>query len=168
MFKLAKEIFRINKHVGNYSSIQKKRISLDEMHKPYVRSKRSCKNLPDSYTHTRWIHRIKNWKHKSKIKHQWEKHKKTLNELDICENNKALKNQFLYILKTKYKNSWYEFIYLNDTNLWSYDVYYSIAIELVQDGILEGKFFNKTWNFEDFGILKTYSKKILIAVKLKS
>ena len=161
MFKLAKEIFRINKYAGNYSSIQEKRISLDEMHKPYVRSKRSCKNLPDSYTHTRWIHRIKNWKHKSKVKHQWEKHKKTLTELDICENNKALKNEFLYILKTKYKNSWYEFNFLNN------DFYYYIAVDLVNENKLEGKFIIKTWNFNDFNILKTYSRKILIAVKLK-
>lgn len=161
MFKLAKEIFRINKYAGNYSSIQEKRISLDEMHKPYVRSKRKSKNLPDSYTHTRWIHRIKNWKHKSKVKHQWEKHKKTLTELDICENNKALKNEFLYILKTKYKNSWYEFNFLNN------DFYYYIAVDLVNENKLEGKFIIKTWNFNDFNILKTYSRKILIAVKLK-
>ena len=161
MFKLAKEIFRINKHVGNYSTIQEKRISLDEIHKPYVRSKRSCNNLPDSYSNTRWIHRIKNWKHKSKVKHQWEKHKKTLTELDICENNKALKNEFLYILKTKYKNSWYEFNFLNN------DFYYYIAVDLVNENKLEGKFIIKTWNFNDFNILKTYSRKILIAVKLK-
>lgn len=161
MFKLAKEIFRINKHVGNYSTIQEKRINLDEMHKPYVRSKRKSKNLPDSYSNTRWIHRIKNWKHKSKVKHQWEKHKKTLTELDICENNKALKNEFLYILKTKYKNSWYEFNFINN------DYYYYIAVDLVNENKLEGKFIIKTWNFNDFNILKTYSRKILIAVKLK-
>lgn len=174
MLKLAKEIFRFPKWTRSYSSIQEKRLSLDEMHKPFIRKKRSFNNLPDCWTNTRWIHRFGNcsWKKRSKVKHQWEKHKKTLTELDICEKNKAKKEQFLFLLKTKYKNSWYYFKFTENVRKKNYDFYsneinYSIANELVNENILEGKFYLKTWEFIDFGEKKVFSKKILIAVKLK-
>lgn len=64
----------ILKHLmRKFSSYQEKKLSVSEEHKPYVRSKRNLKNLPNSYTDTRWIPKIKSWKHASKAKHQYEK-----------------------------------------------------------------------------------------------
>ncbi len=74
--KVAKPVIQLDHFVRNKSCCMKERaLSLDEMHKPYVRGSRKSNNLPDSWD-TTWIRRQKSWKYRCRKKHQWEKHKK--------------------------------------------------------------------------------------------
>lgn len=73
--KMARLVYR-NPHfnVGTYSTHSEMAMSLDDEHKPYVRSKRNFSNLPDGYSDTKWIRRCRSWKHRARKRHQWMKH----------------------------------------------------------------------------------------------
>ena len=81
MFKQVKEWIRFGLNIGRFKSVRKERLlSVDEEHKPYIRSKRSINYLPNSWD-TQWIRRPKkSWKEKSKNKHQYDKVYHTLSE----------------------------------------------------------------------------------------
>ena len=72
MTKNIKEIYRFKKLVG-YKWCDKKERTLarSKEYKKFFRGKRRGKNLPDSYTDTKFLKRIRNWKNISKNKKQW-------------------------------------------------------------------------------------------------
>jgi len=51
----------------------------------FIRSKRLPKNLPDSFTDTKWIKRDKSWKSRCKKEKQWVVHKKSPIEEEILD-----------------------------------------------------------------------------------
>jgi len=81
--KTAKPVVTLDHWIGRQSCcMTEHRKSCDKEIKPYIRPKRQHKLLPDSWE-TKWIcvRRYRNWKHRCKKKHQWEKHKQTPNEI---------------------------------------------------------------------------------------
>ena len=82
--KVAKPVVTLDKWVGRKSCcMTERRKSLDETHRPYIRPKRTSRYLPDSWD-TKWINvkQYRNWKHRCRKKHQWEKHKQTPKEIE--------------------------------------------------------------------------------------
>ena len=71
--------------------------------KPYIRPKRNINYLPDSWN-TKWINvrQFRNWKHRCKKKHQWEKHKQTPDE--ICLVTGSYPDS--YIMHIYCRNKW--------------------------------------------------------------
>ena len=86
MLKKAKKFLRdFFSDLGTYKTYKEKRDNSDPETKQYVRAKRREDNLPDGYTNTKWIKKIKDksWKARCKKRHQYDKHKKTEKEKDI-------------------------------------------------------------------------------------
>ena len=85
--KQAKAVYRYELWCSNYAIGGKyeKSLSDDSEHKPYVRAKRNKNNLPDPWDNTKPLPMFKSWKHRSKCRKQWMKHKVSLNELTILK-----------------------------------------------------------------------------------
>lgn len=178
--KKAKDWIRYGLSISKYNNLQEKKLCEDDEHKPYIRGKRRKNYLPDSYTYTRWIHRPghMSWKTISKNKKQYYPHKKSYNELVTYDNTQLYEEeQFLYLLKKKYKNDWYYFYYtLNDNgsvdlnklfNVRFENYWYDTAERLVNKGILIGQYYTHKWTFNDCGTIQIKSAKYLTAVKIK-
>lgn len=171
MFKKAKDWIRNGLYIGKYGNYQEKKLNQDEEHKPFVRGKRQ--NLPDGYTDTKWIKRPKSWKDISKNDKQYKNYNKSITE------NKELyeEEQFLYLLKTKYKNNWYYFYYNCDdkgkvdfNQLWKgiwNDQWYSVADRLIKKKKLDAQYYIRKWGIESHDKSKTKNIKYITAVKLK-
>lgn len=164
--KIAKLIYKFDIWVRHFSCKKEKALSLDEDHKQYIRAKRNKNHLPDSWTDTRWISKIKSWKNRSKVKHQYEPHVQSEYELNYFFNNLKLKQDFLFKLKTLYNKDgigWYFFT--DKENLKTFNPsekdYYDIAIELCEEGLAIGDIIINSWTFIDFGTEKQYTQKIL-------
>lgn len=174
--KLSKLIYRIDKWARNFSSKKEKCLSADPENKEYIRAKRNLKHLPDSWTNTRWIHKVKSWKKRSKKKHQYEKHVQSEYELNSFYNNVKLKQEFLFKLETLYKKDgigWYYFpIYIYNGNYYYHYVtnyrehYYDVALELYKEGLIYGECYINKWKFVDFGIEKEYTQEVLIKCRI--
>lgn len=165
--KLSKLIYRIKKWTRNFSHKKEKSLCDDSEHKFFIRAKRNKNHLPDSWTHTRWIPRFKSWKNRSKVKHQYEKHKLSDYELDTFYENLKIKQNLIYKLITLYKKDgigWLEFSELESNRYIMSDInvnYYLVAFNLCEEGILIGEYIIHTWTFFDFGKEQTYTKKFL-------
>lgn len=121
--KKAKPIYRYDMWMGtkSFASAWEKSISQDSMHKPYVRNKRTKPNLPDNWKDTKRLKKYKSWKHRSKKKYQWEKHKEGLTNTktikiicDFCKNSIEINRTWhtfskicRLLIKDSYKNSIY-------------------------------------------------------------
>jgi hypothetical protein len=180
MFKQVKEWIRCGLHISHFKSVRRERLlSVDEEHKPYIRSKRSTNYLPNSWD-TQWIRRPKkSWKERSKNKHQYDKVYHTLSEK---VNNYELKDQFdeeefLFLLKNRYKDNWYYFHYtyneagkIDLNNLYSVvhnNTWYDAAERLVKQNKLDVQYYTHSWTFDNFGVIETRTKNFITAVKLK-
>lgn len=110
--KFAKEIVRIGGWVSKYGNQSEIRDACNPEVKEFIRAKRNKNHLPCyDKTGTRWIDisKFKSWKGRAKVKHQWESHNKTKDELNGYENYKWDKDQFLYKLQQECPNNeWYE------------------------------------------------------------
>ena len=141
--KFAKKIYDLQKWTRAYSTGKRER-ALAERDKQYIRSKRSYKHLPDSWTNTQWIKRPICWKNRSKKKHQHEEHILSRYELNNFYNLAASKEEFLYklqILKEKDPNEWK---YLVSAKTYSISFIgeeddYKIAFELYEEGLIIGE-----------------------------
>lgn len=113
--KFAKEIVRFGGWVSKHRNQSEIRDACDPEVKEFIRAKRNKNHLPCyDNTDTRWIDisKFKSWKGRAKVKHQWESHNKTKDELNEYENYKWDKDQFLYKLQQECTNNeWYK-IYL--------------------------------------------------------
>ena len=108
-YKLAKEIVRLGKWVRHYGNNKEIRDATDPETKNFIRPKRNVNHLPCyDNTGTRFIDisKFKNWKNRSKVKHQWEDHNKSSKELNTYEDQKWNKDQLLYKLK-KLDGRWF-------------------------------------------------------------
>ena len=169
--KLSKLIYIIDRWARRFSSKREKALSLDEDHKKYIRAKRNKNHLPDSWSDTRWIPKIKSWKNRSKVSHQYEKHVQSEFELNTFYDNIKLKQDFLFKLKTLYNKDgigWYYFVDKDEAKWFNPQIkdFYSIAIELCEEGLVIGDIIYNTWTFVDFGKEKTFYKKILLKCRI--
>lgn len=179
MFKQVKEWIRNGLSISTFKScMNEKRSSVDNEWKEFIRPKRSINNLPDSWN-TQWIRRPKrSWKEKSKNKHQYDKIHHTLKEK--TNNFGKLRDQFeedelIFLLKTKYKDKWYYFNFELDKNgkidvnkLYNVcfnDHWYSVAERLLAKKKIKAKLYTHTWEFNDFGKIKTRSRQFITAIK---
>lgn len=72
--KRAKPVYTMSNYIGTKASCNVERaLSVDPEIKPFVRAKRSNKNLPNSYD-TKWIRRQRSWKHRARKASQHIKH----------------------------------------------------------------------------------------------
>ena len=158
--KLGKLFLRFGNICSRYGSHREKHLAVDEMHKPYIRAKRNISNLPDTYTRTRWIPIIKNWKHRAKVNHQWEKHKISNEEADKFDKYGSEKNKLLSLLNALPPDEW---LYIKHYVCYEY----SAALDMVINDEVEGYF--ETWQnkFNDFGVKKIYAGTELIAIRKK-
>jgi hypothetical protein len=181
MFKKAKEWIRCGLFIGHLkSTMREKRLSADQEQQEFIRGKRNINHLPNSWD-TQWIKRPKkSWKEKSKNKHQYDKVYHTLSEKvnDHSKlNEKFEEEQFLFLLKNRYKDNWYYFYYAQDKNekidlnsLYSIsykNLWYEVAERLVKEDKLEVIYYTHTWDFNNFGIVETRTRNFIIAVRLK-
>ena len=181
MFKRAKEWIRNGLFIGHLKSTMKeKRRSADIEEQQFIRGKRNVNHLLNSWD-TQWIRRPrKSWKEKSKNKHQYDPVYHTLKEKVNDHgklNEKFEEEQFLFLLKNRYKDDWYYFYYTQDKNekidlnsLYSISYknsWYEVAKRLVKKDKLEVIYYTHTWDFNNFGIVETRTKNFIIAVKLK-
>lgn len=179
MFKQVKEWIRCGLNIGRFKSVRKERLlSVDEEHKPYIRSKRSINYLPNSWD-TQWIRRPKkSWKEKSKNKHQYDKVYHTLSEKTRDRgalNDEFEENELLFLLKTKYKNKWYYFNFETDKNgkieldkLYNVrfsDQWYEVAERLVKKNKIKAKFYTHSWEFNYFGTIEIRTREFITAIK---
>lgn len=181
MFKQTKNWIRNGLSIGHLKSVMReKRLSADLEQQEFIRGKRTLNNLPDSWN-TQWIRRPeKSWKEKSKNRHQYDKISHTLSEkvhgLNFALRNKFEEEEFLFLLKTKFKNNWYHFQYRFDENgkidlkdLYSISFendWYEVAERLIKNNKLEAMYYTHTWDFDNFGVIERRSKDFIIAVKL--
>lgn len=181
MFKKAKEWIRCGLFVGHLkSTMREKRLSADQEQQEFIRGKRNINHLPNSWD-TQWIKRPrKSWKEKSKNKHQYDKVYHTLSEKVNDRNflkEKFDEEEFLFLLRNRYKDKWYYFYYnedkngkidLNDLYKISYNNdWYDVADRLVKAGRIDAQLYTHTWDFDNFGIIERRSRNFIIAVKLK-
>ena len=142
--KLGKLFLRIDAWVSGYDSHREKKFAASDEHKPYIRPARSLKHLPNGYTHTRWIPKVKNWKHRSKVKHQWEKHKISYYENDKFNRYDNEQKEVFYHL-SKLKND--DWLYVK----YGSELYYA-ALQLVLTNKIEGYFTCAKHEFDNFGV----------------
>lgn len=166
--KWAKEIYRFDWWIGKGKSTQnEKKANSDPEVKSYIRAKRQTNNLPDCWD-TRWIPKIKNWKHRSKVKHQYDKHKINSVEANAFYNNAAIRQQLLFDLRS---GDWIQVQAYSGCRTY-YHVYdydrFEMAEKLVEEGLVEPMYKTITWDFDDFGTIITRSKQELIAIRLKT
>lgn len=170
-FKSAKLVVRIGNWVRSCRKMihGETKFSVDPEHLPFIRGKRRKSHLPNTWD-TQWIPKFKSWKDRSKVKHQWEKHEKSKEELNKYYNYSWDKDQLLFRLKN-YKGDWY---YLCDESL---DGYFTAldrvfaAEELERDGLVEVLRDYKRWKFYDMNgkvIIHQSKKKEILAIRLKS
>ena len=79
--------FGLCQGIKAFGGKREKSIAQDEMHAPYIRSKRNATHLPDGWDDTKWIKRQKSWKYRCKKRHQWEKHQQTPEEVKITSDH---------------------------------------------------------------------------------
>lgn len=108
--KLSKIAWRIKKY-SRKARASKREFSLAQSeHKEYVRAKRNIHNLPCfENTGTQWIKRIKNWKHRAKVSHSWEKHEISKQEDEVIYNDQMIRNEIFYNLSKLKDGEWYPF-----------------------------------------------------------
>lgn len=110
--KFAKEIVRIGGWISKHGNQSEIRDACDPEVKEFIRAKRNKNHLPCyDNTGTKFIDisKFKSWKGRAKVKHQWESHNKTKEELNKYENYKWDKDQLLYKLQQECPNNeWYE------------------------------------------------------------
>lgn len=84
--KMPKWFLRFPGYCGTYHTLQEKKKNSDPEISEYVRAKRKPNNLIDCYSNTKWIRKIhdKSWKNRCKKRHQYEKHKTTPKEMNLC------------------------------------------------------------------------------------
>lgn len=157
--KLGKLFLRINSWVSGYDSHKEKKLAVSEDHKPYIRAKRNIHNLPDGYTRTRWIKKIKNWKYRSKVGHQWEKHKVTYYEQDKYDPDENAKAEILYQLSKLKKDEW---LYIDSGSEFHY-----YALKMVMNNEIEGYFTCTKNEFDNFGIKEVTYRVILTHIRNK-
>jgi hypothetical protein len=183
MFKKAKEWIRNGLSIGRFKSVmEEKRLSADLEQQEFIRGKRNLNHLPDSWN-TQWIKRPKkSWKEKSKNKHQYDQVYHTLSEkvrgINFELRDKFEENEFLFLLKTKFKNDWYYFYYAQDKNgkidlkdLYSISFensWYEVSERLIKADKLEAIYYTHTWDFDNFGIIERRTKNFILAVRLKN
>lgn len=167
----SKEIYRINRWVRHLTTHQEKKESVNAESKGLIRAKRNFKNIPDAYTNTRWIKKLKSWKHQYKTPHQYDQHRKQIPE-ELQE-----EQDLLFMLEKKYKDTWYNFDYdleaLKTDKL--YDVYntvynnhwYRPAERLIKKGKLEAKYYTITAVWNHFFEKKVKTHKFITQIKLK-
>ena len=83
--KVAKPVVILDHWIGRKSCcMDEHKRSCDKEIKPYIRSKRQHNLLPDSWN-TKWINvrQFRNWKHRCKKRHQWEKHIQKPEEIEL-------------------------------------------------------------------------------------
>ena len=166
--KLAKFIFRRGWYVGSgIKTYNERKKGCDSEIQQYIRPKRSYKNLPDNWTDTHLIKLDKSWKKRSKVRHQWEKHKLSKFEQDeLYDNYTFTKQQLLFKLSKK------SVIYICDLNSESFRpvdyTIYNAAEQLVKDDIVDPIYEIKTWTFNDFGQDQIHTRQILIGIKAKN
>ena len=106
MFKQCKKIY--NKFFGYTGTIKthnEKAKNSDPEIKQFIRSKRLPKNLPDSFTDTKWIKRDKSWKSRCRKEKQWIRHKKSEIEEEILDMESTAIHDLFY----KYGDGeWYD------------------------------------------------------------
>ncbi len=158
--KLGKLFLRLDNMCSRYGSHREKQLAVDEMHKPYVRAKRSITNLPDTYLRTRWIPIVKNWKHRAKVKHQWEKHKISNEEADKFDKYGSEKIKLRSLLNALPPNEWF---YIKEYCCYEY----SAAMEMIINDEVEAYFETSQNEFIDFGVKKIYTGTQLIAIRNK-
>ena len=84
--KFAKEIVRIGGWISEHGNQSEIRNACDPEVKEFIRPKRNKNHLPCyDNTGTRFIDisKFKSWKGRAKVKHQWESHNKTKDELEL-------------------------------------------------------------------------------------
>lgn len=110
--KNSKEVVREGLNVRHYKNHREHEQSVDPENKEYIRPARNKNNLPSSLnagTKLIDVSKFKSWKNRSKVKHQWEHHKKSPNELNNFENMKWDKKQFIFNYNKNCKeNEWFE------------------------------------------------------------
>ena len=138
--KFAKEIVRIGGWISEHGNQREIRDACDPEVKEFIRPKRNKNHLPCyDNTGTRFIDisKFKSWKGRAKVKHQWESHNKTKDELNRYENYKWDKDQFLYKLQKECPNNeWYKIplIKLEDGELYSERKGYAYTYENYEEG----------------------------------
>lgn len=169
--KLAKLIYRVDLWTRHFSSKKEKALNYDDNHKNHTRAKRNKNHLPDSWTNTTWIPKIKSWKSRSKVNHQYDNHILSDYELNTFYDNLKLKQEFLFKLKTLYYKDDIGWYYFSDPENIQYYCpseknYYDIALELCEEGIIIGDLYIKSWTFNDHGIDKIYTQKTLLKCRI--
>lgn len=88
MLKLPKWFLRFKYYCGKYHTLQEKRKNSDPETYKYIRAKRKPNKLLDAYCRTKWIKKVydKSWKNRCKKRHQYEKHKKSEQEIELYKN----------------------------------------------------------------------------------
>lgn len=167
--KKPKEIFRdlYKWYVGKRNTHQEKVKNSDPDVIPFVRGKRKPINIPDSYSDTKWLRKLKDksWKNRCKKRKQFIKHEKSNKErLLLKDGSKVLQK-----LKYKYRDmQWHELE--SDNYGWLLEEETRMDVKWLeyyaQQGIFEIKYKTITWKFLDFGIEKEKSRKIPQYVRL--
>lgn len=159
-YKQAKSHWRYNKSVGHYGSHREAKLAITEEHLPYIRAKRRYKKLPNyTSTGTRWIKKIKSWKDRAKVEHQWEKHIISYQENNLFYNCKNIQDNILYKL---YKTNDWIYINNNQDNL-SYKAIKYLVYNNIVDAIINTY---KAWRYnQQYNIPRSFF--IIKAIRLK-
>lgn len=147
------------RHIHIYKELKE---SSDLENKKYIRASRNRNNLPNTYN-TQWIKKIKNWKHRSKKQHQYEKHKLSKGELNYYYNYMDDQQELLFILSKLKEDEWYE-VETEDQKVLT--CYYNAAKALYESGIVDGECIELSWEFNYFGTTEIYKQNILLRIRM--